>query len=87
MADKFHSDTHEKIETISYKPNLITDTWTGSKTITATAEASGIGNADISFTKTFSRPNSRSMLSAQLTARSMPVSTWMFRMPVIACLT
>lgn len=48
MADKYDSDTQEKIETTAYSPDLqdTGDLEAGTKTITATSEPTGVGNAD-----------------------------------------
>jgi hypothetical protein len=50
MADKHHSDTQEKIESIRYNPGLLDsgDLEPGTRNITATSEASGLANADYS---------------------------------------
>jgi hypothetical protein len=50
LADKYHSDTQEKIETISYQalPQDSGDLEAATRTITATSEANGIANADYS---------------------------------------
>ena len=48
MADKFNSDTQEKIEFLKYYPSYPStgDLEAGTKAITATSESSGVGNAD-----------------------------------------
>ena len=58
MTDKYHSDTQEKIETITYFPDLQDsgDLETSTKTILATVEATGIGNADYSKALTLPSP-------------------------------
>jgi hypothetical protein len=50
MADKHHSDKQEKVESIRYNPGLLDsgDLEPGTRTITATSEASGLANADYS---------------------------------------
>ncbi len=59
MADRYHSDTQEKIEVISYAPGTqdSTDLEAGTNTITATAEATGVGNADYSAALTLPAPS------------------------------
>ena len=58
MADKYHSDTQEKIETILYSPGLqdSQDLEPATKTITALAEATGLANADYSKVLTLPKP-------------------------------
>ena len=58
MADKYHSDTQEKIETIFYSPGLqdSQDLEPATKTITALAEATGLANADYSKALTLPKP-------------------------------
>jgi hypothetical protein len=71
MANKFHSDTQEKIETITYFPGFPDsgDLEAGTKTITATAEAGGAGNADYSTTKTLPAPPDARLEVLRIAAR------------------
>lgn len=48
MADKYHSDTQDKIEAIAYSPALQDsgDLEASTKTITATSEPTGVGSAN-----------------------------------------
>ena len=68
MAAKYHSDTQEKIETITYSPGAQTtgDLETGTKTVSATSETSGTGNADYSQALTLAKP-----LDARLEVKSI----------------
>jgi len=56
MANKLHSNSRRIIENISWFPTLkdTGDLEAATKTISATAEASGVGNADYSSTQTLS---------------------------------
>jgi hypothetical protein len=71
MADKFHSDTQERIETLSYTPSLQDsgDLEAGTKTITATTEASGIGNADYSHALTLAKPGDARLVVKRIASR------------------
>jgi hypothetical protein len=71
MADKFHSDTHERIETLSYTPGLQDsgDLEAGTRSITATSEASGIGNADYSTALTLPSPDDARLEVKRIAAR------------------
>lgn len=59
MTDKYHSDTQGKMESLSYLPGLPDsgDLETGTRTITAIAEAAGISNADYNAVLTLSQPS------------------------------
>ena len=59
MADKFHSDTQEKVESIQYNPGVqdTGDLEAATKTITATAEATGLANADYNAALTLPKPD------------------------------
>ncbi len=71
MADKYHSDTKEKIEFLSYTPGVedTGDLEAGTKTITATSEASGVGNADYSSAKTLAAPADARLVAKRIAAR------------------
>ena len=71
MADKFHSDTQEKVETLVYKPDPQDsgDLEAGTKTITATSEASGLGNADYSTALTLTKPDDARLIVKRIAAR------------------
>jgi len=58
MTDKYHSDTKDKVEAIVYQHLTPTtgDLEAATKTITATSEASGLGNADYSHALTLPKP-------------------------------
>jgi hypothetical protein len=71
MADKYHSDTQEKIETLTYGPGPQDsgDLEAGTKTITATAEASGIGSADYSRVLTLAKPGDARITVKRIASR------------------
>jgi len=71
MADKFHSDMQEVIETINYSPGVqdTGDLETGTNTITATSEASGIGNADYNKALTLLKPSDARLEIKKVAAR------------------
>ncbi len=71
MADKFHSDTQEKIEALTYAPGIQDsgDLEAGTQTITATTEASGVGNADYSTALTLASPSDARLTVARIAAR------------------
>lgn len=71
MADKFHSDIQEKVETILYQPSLQDsgDFEPGTKTITATEEASGLGNADYNASLTLAKPDDARLVVKRITSR------------------
>jgi len=71
MADKFHSDTQEKIELITYEPGKqdTGDLEAGTKTITATSEASGLGNADYNASLTLTKPSDARMVVDRIAAK------------------
>ena len=71
MADKFHSDTQEKIETISYYPSYLDsgDLEAGTKNITATSEATGVANADYSKALTLAKPDDARLVVKRIAAR------------------
>ncbi|MDD5038768.1 MAG: hypothetical protein PHN78_05570 [Dehalococcoidales bacterium] len=73
MFDKEYSDTavKEKMEMISYQPGLQDsgDLETGTRTITATAEASGLVNADYSASLTLSPPADARLVVKRICAR------------------
>ena len=71
MADKFHSDTQEKIETTTYAPGLKDsgDLEASTKTVTATSEASGLGNADYSKALTLTAPSDVRLVVKRIAAR------------------
>ena len=71
MADKYHSDIQEKTEIIEYSPNLQNtgDLEAGTKTITATSEATGIANADYSKTLTLPKPSDSRLVVTRIAAR------------------
>ncbi len=61
----------EKIEVLSYNPNLQNsgDLEAGTKTITATAEASGLGSADYSKSLTLAKPADARIVVSAIAAR------------------
>jgi hypothetical protein len=71
MTDKFHSDTQEKVASIVYEANIIdsTDMETGTRTITAVAEASGPGNADYSRSMTLVKPVDARLVVKRIASR------------------
>jgi len=71
MTDKYHSDTQEKIETISYAPLVqnTNDLEAATKTITAIAEATGVGNADYNKVLTLAKPADARMEVKRTTSR------------------
>lgn len=71
MADKYHSDTQEKIESVSYQPGLQDsgDLEAGTKTVTATAEATGVANADYSAALTLLQPSDTRITVHRIAAR------------------
>ena len=71
MADKYHSDTQEKIEVITYEPSAkdTGDLESGTKTITATSEATGVGNADYSQALTLPQPGDGRLVVTRIAAR------------------
>lgn len=71
MADKYHSDTQEKIETITYTPAVpgSGDLEAGTTTVTATSEASGVGNADYSAALTLPAPSDARMVAQRIATR------------------
>jgi hypothetical protein len=71
MADKYHSDTQEKIESIVYTPSLqdTSDLETATKTITATAEATGVANADYGKSLTLLKPTDDRLVVLRIAAR------------------
>ncbi len=71
MADKYHSDTQEKVETIAYSPGLQDsgDLEAGTNTITATSEASGLGNADYTQALTLPKPDDARLVVARISSR------------------
>ncbi len=71
MGDRHHSDKGEKIECLSYEPGLRDsgDLEAGIKTITATSEASGLGNADYSKSLTLPKPGDARLLVKRIAAR------------------
>ena len=71
MADKYHSDTQNKIETITYEPNLQDsgDLEAATKTITATSEASGLGSADYSKALTLPKPDDARLVVEEIASR------------------
>ena len=71
MTDKFHSDTQEKIGLIEYLPYLENtgDLEAGTKTITATSEATGVANADYSMALTLSKPSDARLVVTRIAAR------------------
>ena len=72
MADKFHSDTQEKIENLIYNPGLQDsgDLEAGTKTITATSQASVLENADYSKSLTLAKPDDARLIVKRIAARS-----------------
>ena len=71
MADKEHSDTQEKVETIVY-PHLIPTTGdleAATKTITAAVEATGVVNADYSSALTLPKPSDTRLVILKVAAR------------------
>jgi hypothetical protein len=71
MTDKLHTDTTERIEAISYMPGLQDsgDLEAGTRTITATAEAAGINNADYHTTLTLAKPDDLRVNVLRIAAR------------------
>jgi len=71
MTDKLHTDTQERIEGISYMPGLQDsgDLETGTKTITATAEAAGVNNADYHAVMTLAKPDDLRITVLRIAAR------------------
>lgn len=71
MADKFHSDTEEKVETISYTPYLqdTGDLEDATKTITATSEASGLVSADYNKALTLPKPDDARLVIKRIASR------------------
>ena len=71
MADKYHSDTQERIETISYYPGTqdTGDLESGTNTITATEEASGTGNADYSSNLALPAPDDVRLIVKRIASR------------------
>lgn len=71
MADKFHSDTEAKIELIAYSPGKqdTGDLESGTNTITATSEASGLGNADYNAALTLASPDDARMVVDRICAK------------------
>ena len=71
MADKFHSDTQERIETLAYAAGLQDsgDLEAGTMTVTATAEASGVGNADYSHALALVKPDDARLVVKRIAAR------------------
>ena len=71
MADKYHSDTQEMAEELSYAPGIKTsgDLETGPSPITAPAEASGLGNADYSVAMTLPAPDDARLIVRAIGAR------------------
>lgn len=59
MTDRYHSDTQEKTLELQYSPGVLDsgELEPSTSTITATAEASGLGNADYSKSLTLSSPD------------------------------
>ena len=71
MADKLHSDTQERIETLSYTCPLQDsgDLEAGTKTITATSEASGVGSADYNDALTLPKPDDARLTVERIASR------------------
>jgi hypothetical protein len=71
MTDKLHTDTQEVIEAISYQPGLQDsgDMEAGTKTITATAEATGVNNADYHTVMSLTRPEDLRLTVIRIAAR------------------
>lgn len=71
MADKLHSDTQERIETLSYTCPLQDsgDLEAGTNTITATSEASGIGSADYNDSLTLPKPDDARLTVKRIVSR------------------
>jgi hypothetical protein len=71
MADKFHSDIHENVETIIYLPwyKDTADLEGATKTITATAEASSGANATYSGALILSKPTDTRLVVKMLATR------------------
>ena len=71
MADKYHSDTQEKVETIVYNHLQPTtnDLEAATKTITATVEATGLGNADYNASLTLPKPDDPRLVILKVAAR------------------
>jgi len=70
MADKFHSDTQEKIETITYLPGLQNtgDLESGTHTIVPTSRPA-IGSAQYSASLTLSKPSDARLVVKRIAAR------------------
>jgi len=58
MANKYHSDTQPKVESVAWYPSYknTSDLEAATKTITRTSEASGLGSADYSYAATLTAP-------------------------------
>ena len=71
MTDKFHSDTQEKIEFIPYGPSYPStgNLEAGTRAITATSEASGLGNVDYSVALTLASPSDVRMEVLRIVSR------------------
>jgi hypothetical protein len=75
MTDKYHSDNGRKTESICYSTGLQTsgDLEAGTKTITRTAEVSGLVNADYSAALTLPVPSDERLAITRVGARSQVV--------------
>jgi hypothetical protein len=71
MTDKLHTDTQEVIEAISYQPGLQDsgDLEAGTKTITATAEATGVNAADYHAVMSLAKPDDLRLTVIRIAAR------------------
>jgi len=71
MTDKLHTDTQEIIEAISYQPGLQDsgDLEAATKTIIATAEGSGVNNADYRAVMTLAKPEDLRLAVIRIAAR------------------
>lgn len=71
MADKYHSDTQEKIESIVYTPGLQDsgDLEPGTRTVTAAAAASGLANADYSKALSLAKPGDARLVLKRIATR------------------
>jgi len=71
MTDKLHTDTEEVIEAISYQPGLQDsgDMEAGTRTITATAEAAGVNNADYRAVMSLAKPDDLRVTVLRIAAR------------------
>jgi hypothetical protein len=71
MTDKLHTDTQERIEAISYMPGLQDsgDLEPGTRTITATTEATGVNVADYHTTLTLAKPDDLRVSVLRIAAR------------------